>query len=408
MIKTSVKKRILLYLCILLVVIFFVYQIVIWMLNGVITTEATISYTVFDDITADAVFIRNEKLIEKSADGVYSYAVSNGEKVSSGGVIASIYGDSASAENQIKLNKLKNQRDELISLQNTGTSYFADIDLINAKVDADILYLLDIIYDSKGLDSLTEYSADLLYQLNKKQISTGYISNFNDLITKLDTEILNIESSLNPPVSSVFSPVSGYFVNKVDGYENNLSFDDLNNFSVSEYDTIDAIQPVDTAGYVGKVIIGDKWNAVCVVETSKAALINVGQEVKINIPQISVSDISADVVAINPDSSGEKSLIVIECDEISDNIVNLRFESISIHANHYSGLRISTDAIRVVDGVTGVYVIQENEARFKKIDIIFSSVDFVICKIEDKNNALILYDEVITEGSNLYDGKVIK
>ena len=391
-----------------MVVIFFVYQIIIWMLNGVITTEAAVSYTVFDEINADACFIRNERLIDKTTDGVYSYSVLNGEKVSNGGVIASIYSDSSSAEDQIKIKKLKEQRDELVSLQNTGTSYFADIDLVNAKIDADILKLIDFIHNSKDLDSLSQYSKDLLYQLNKKQISTGYITNFNDLITKLDNEISSLEAVLNPPVSTVFSPVSGYFVNQVDGYESKLNYEDLSSLSVSDFDKISNFEPAATDKYVGKVIIGDKWNTVCVVDSSKASLIKVGQEVVINIPQISVSDIKADVIAINPDSSGEKSLIVIECDEISDDIVNLRFESISIHANHYSGLRISTDAIRIVEGITGVYIINENEAKFKKIDIIFSSVDFVICKIEDKNNALILYDEVITEGSNLYDGKVIK
>lgn len=408
MLKSTVKKRIFAYLAVLLVVIFFVYQIIIWMLNDMITTEAVISYTVFDEISADAVFIRNEQIIEKSSEGVYNYSVLNGEKVKSGGLIASVYSDKDSAENDIKLNKLKQKKEELISLQNTGTNYFADIDLINAKIDSDILKIIDSVYYAKDLSSVSEIYEDLLIQFNKKQISTGHITNFNSIISELDTQISSLESSAVAPLSSVFSPISGYFVNAADGYENQLQFDDLTSLSVAEVNNFNNIKPVDTTNYIGKVIIGDKWNVACVVDSSKASMIKIGQEVLINIPQISLTDISAEVIAINYDDTQKKASLVLECNEISDDLVDLRFESISIHANHYSGLRISRESIRVLNGITGVYVVSKNEAKFKKINIIFSSVDFVICSIEDKNNALMLYDEVITEGTNLYDGKVIK
>ncbi|MGN1080851.1 MAG: HlyD family efflux transporter periplasmic adaptor subunit, partial [Acutalibacteraceae bacterium] len=120
----------------------------------------------------------------------------------------------------------------------------------------------------------------------------------------------------------------------------------------------------------------------------------------------SINDLSAKIEKIIDEE--EKAAVILSCDTMTDNLVILRSEAIEIHANSYSGLRVSTRAIRVVEGIQGVYVLNKNEADFKPVNIIFSTVDYVICSTTDDNNSFILYDEIITEGSNLYDGKVVK
>ena len=65
--------------------------------------------------------------------------------------------------------------------------------------------------------------------------------------------------------------------------------------------------------------------------------------------------------------------------------------------------------MRVVDGITGVYVISGVSARFKPIDIVYNDGGFVVAKTDNTNSsALTLYEELIVSGGDLYDGKVVK
>ena len=70
--------------------------------------------------------------------------------------------------------------------------------------------------------------------------------------------------------------------------------------------------------------------------------------------------------------------------------------------------------MRVVDGVQGVYVLTGNIVTFKRLDVIYTGDDYVISKkiydtVKDDNNIpyVKLYDEVIVEGKDLSDGKII-
>ena len=62
--------------------------------------------------------------------------------------------------------------------------------------------------------------------------------------------------------------------------------------------------------------------------------------------------------------------------------------------------------------VQGVYIKYAKEIMFKEISIIYSASNFVICSanpenIQTKYGAVRLYDDVVTQGADLYDGKII-
>ena len=405
MLNKIIKKRIGYAVIITVIAAFVVYQIVVCALNGVITTEVAVSYTVYDEITTEALFFRDEQLINKTDDGIYNYTVSNGEKVAKSGTIAEVYADEKSAEARIMTDELTEKMNSLQAIQSTGANYFADIDLINSNINSDLYGILDLT-DGRNLTGLSELSSDLIKQFNRKQINTGTVANFNDLISEISDEISNLSGYLTDPVSYVTSPESGFFVNYSDGYESIYTYDILDSVSVSELEGLFEAIPADSSSSVGKIITENKWYMAAVITSEEASYLKQGDSVTINIPQCSINDLSAKIEKIIDEE--EKAAVILSCDTMTDNLVILRSEAIEIHANSYSGLRVSTRAIRVVEGIQGVYVLNKNEADFKPVNIIFSTVDYVICSTTDDNNSLILYDEIITEGSNLYDGKVVK
>ena len=64
--------------------------------------------------------------------------------------------------------------------------------------------------------------------------------------------------------------------------------------------------------------------------------------------------------------------------------------------------------------VQGVYVLYGSEVQFKEISIVYAGNDYVLCDSSPTDGTLFsgetisLYDQIITEGDDLYDGKVIK
>ena len=86
----------------------------------------------------------------------------------------------------------------------------------------------------------------------------------------------------------------------------------------------------------------------------------------------------------------------------------MRSGPMTVIKSEYSGLMVSRKALRVVDSVRGVYVVNGMQINFVPVNIIYSAEDFYICeKQTDNDGVLKLYDSVVVKGKNLYDGKII-
>lgn len=73
----------------------------------------------------------------------------------------------------------------------------------------------------------------------------------------------------------------------------------------------------------------------------------------------------------------------------------------------YSGLVVNTEAVRIVDDVKGVYVDNGYMIKFKPIEVIYTGDGYMLCKVSEDKSGLVLYDEVVIGGRNLYDGKIV-
>ena len=66
-----------------------------------------------------------------------------------------------------------------------------------------------------------------------------------------------------------------------------------------------------------------------------------------------------------------------------------------------SGLQKTS--LRLIDGELGVYIKYGNLVKFKKVDIIYETDDYILSSAtEGSGSYLSLYDEIITSGKNLY------
>ena len=110
----------------------------------------------------------------------------------------------------------------------------------------------------------------------------------------------------------------------------------------------------------------------------------------------------------------DETVLILSSKIMDSDIARLRTEDVEIVINETDGIRVNKSAVRVIDGVQGVYVLTGNIVRFKKLDIIYTGEDYVISKMikediydENKVPYLKIYDAVILEGKDLKDGKLI-
>ena len=113
----------------------------------------------------------------------------------------------------------------------------------------------------------------------------------------------------------------------------------------------------------------------------------------------------------------DMTILVFSTKTLPESFDYSRSQTVELTRASYEGLRISTKALRVRDGVTGVYVVTGSRVTFKETEVIYTYGGHCICSIPSdpdypKENdiaysskkRLSLHDTVITEGNDIYDG----
>ena len=102
--------------------------------------------------------------------------------------------------------------------------------------------------------------------------------------------------------------------------------------------------------------------------------------------------------------------VALECRSINAQVLCLNYEEAEISLHTYQGIRIDRRALHIVNGQRGVYVKYGDLQRFRRITILYEDDTYILVPEGGKvgeDNELRLYDEVIVEGSNLQDGKLL-
>ena len=158
---------------------------------------------------------------------------------------------------------------------------------------------------------------------------------------------------------------------------------------------------------MGKLVDAFNWYLMCVIPYDKSGSLTEGQSIKVDLPNTAVGEITC-VVAYKGEKEGNKVPIILKCGIMNRDVANLRIEDIEIITSNYTGFRISNDAIYEVDGEKGVYILRGDIIQFRKVKILYSTQDYsIIEKVTDDSSYVKQYDTIITEGTDLYDGKVI-
>ena len=164
--------------------------------------------------------------------------------------------------------------------------------------------------------------------------------------------------------------------------------------------------PADTASF-GKSVTDFTWYYATIIPQESVEFFYVGAKVELAFMGSGEQTVPGKVVQLRAGEDG-RALAVIQSTSITADTVSHRTANVKISFRNYKGLRISQKALRILDGEKGVYVKSGYSVKFKKVDILYTGLDYYLCQIQyGSSDQLSLFDEVIVEGTDLYDGKPI-
>ncbi len=428
------KKEILKKIGIVAVVFAIVIYVVVTAVNAnmknsnELTTEIAVKYDYSESISADAVIVREETVVNNNiADGVEYYMVNDGDKVAVGSVVAKVFADETDA---LFYNKIQEIDEKIAVLESLNTPYdnVSTDSAVDAQIYLNICSLLDAVNngDFKDRDTSAE---NLVYSINQRQRIVGTVADFNPQIQTLQQEKTKYSDAGSNYIAEITAPKAGYFVANVDGYENVYDYDSVTELTVEDLSKVYVPESI-SENSIGKIVSGLDWFIVCKLSADDALSLSHSE----SYPEIifsSASDepVPVDLVALNQASKQSDAIAVFKCNYMNSNLSSLRNESVQIVINSFEGVRLSKDAlhddyVQVVDSegeptgetarVQGVYILHGSELLFREVSVIFAGSDFVIIDINPESailksdKTIIINDEVVIEGDDLYDGKIIK
>lgn len=425
------KKKIIFVLTLILVLVYVGYQIYVSNFAKVKTHPATYT-SLSDSIQTESFAVRDEALINNISDGIMSYLLEDGEKVSKDGVVAEIFSDYDDAKVQKEIKDIDKEIKNLRQLSYISNAYTNDPFAVNKQIETLIQKMVKDVNASNYSD-MPENKSNILYLMNEKQIITGKSAGFNSKVAELQNQRDMLYKTHGANIGKVLSPDSGYFVSKLDGYEKLVDFNSALSFFPDDVKYILNCEKRSdlNKNIVGKVIKGINWYIICTVSSDDAFKLYKGKNVNVTLPLVSTEKFNATVSAVNQHDKKSEAAIILTLNNMNNRLALVRNETVKIDIDTYNGLLVSKRSLHeevlkktsVDDNgneileekkVQGVYILRGKEIVFKQVVPIYSDNNYVICDQNPSSDKLFngetisLLDEVVTEGTNLYDGKIVK
>ena len=374
-----------------------------------IKTEIAVMYDEYETVDTTGLIVRSETLIPLTQQGFVYYIAENGSRVSKDGKIADLYTSQEAAVTRQQLRSLDDEIAQLQRIQEQGQNNRTNLDIINTqlyKAQASVIAQMS----QPHISQIDKLSADLLTLMNKQQITIGRTEGFDARLSALVSERSALAAKDSLPISAVYSPTAGYFVNTVDGLEAVINADTISSITTGQVRRAMETEPtIDRSAYIGKVVGSYEWYLVCVLPAEEMTRLPMDSTVRLRLPFVSNETIPVTVVAENRDRDGNMA-VVFRCDYMSADLSDIRLEQVQVLVKQHSGLRVPDEAVRFNEAQeSGVFVQEGNVIRFRRIRVAYHSEheDYSICEAVNEENYLQVYDDIVIEGKNLYDGKIV-
>lgn len=408
------------------------------------TTAMAYQDVLNDSVETTGMLVREEQALSGGAD-IMDVLPEEGERIAAGETIAILYQNSDALTRKKQLQALEQERDQLQYALNHGSSLNDTAKLEQQIIDS----ILALRAGTAGgdLSALESTALSLRTQVLQREFTYSASSDsaavLSETIAELNQEIANLETQVSGVTTSIYAPCSGLFSMLSDGLEATLTPASLETMTASEFKTISAQAGSNENTNVGKLITGDRWYFVTVVEPSTAKRLQPDDTITVAFSYDFTGEVSMLVERVGKEEDGGCILVLSSKRNLKD-VTLLRTQTVDLIFEQYTGIRVPKQALHMetitsTDSETGqpvqtqmigVYTVVGAQAEFKPVEIVREGSDYYLVTPSETARRYVIAendgvyylktpsatqslpilragDEIIVSSPDLYIGKVV-
>jgi len=384
----------------LLFLVLFLINVLPGLLIGRVETVLPVYDEYKEVITGQGLMIRDEKVYDNPYNGEVFRVALEGERVPFGYEVANVLSG-------VDLTGQKNKLVEIeksIALLQTGNAdnYSDTLSRLQLAVSIDDYYTA---HNLKG-----DLGKQLGFLVNNHLSSPEDISN---KINELEQERDILKSDIEKNVKRIYSSHSGIVSFEIDGYEELLDTNNLENFKPEYFDA-----PISDNNKKAAFKIVDGFDWILAVKSDFGSL-ETGNvyEVIIRVNPDEVYSLKVPLIQIKKDNSGV--LYFFKSNTLLGELYDVRHANVDIVKLKVDSLRIPKEIVRDNEGKTGVFIKEfYGVVRFRPIKIVGEDENFTYVEpgdsygyIEDEGGkrfkTINMYTKVLLDPDKFSEGEII-
>lgn len=379
------------------------------------TTPAYL-HTDYQIASGKAYLFREEQVLRTANAGVIDRFAENGEKIGRGSAVCEVwngYGDTTRAAAQIELDSLSRMISILEDSRVSAGTTLKKAQMIREEAEAIYARLRALLANGES-EELRTLSDTMLTLLNRYYaiLNTGGEERENMRQTLAALREARNALLRGDPYTVYNSDASGYYydASQVDGYEALFSLAELNALTVERFDELTAAPPLSQPGFaVGKMASGSRWYLAIGQDAAYAAHFEEGVRYAVRFPDNGGRELQMLCDRLVTGADG-RAVVILSTDEIPRDFVYLRAQRVEITVGSFVGYHVPDAAMRVQNGVEGVFIFEESTVRFRRVEVLYRGDGYCIVAEQGERGEdyLAQNDMMITAGDNLYEGRVYR
>ena len=324
----------------------------------------------------DAWVFRDEKVIPLSdgQSGTVIPSLRDGERVGKTAAVGSIY-PSVTKEHRAELDTVRSQIRILESQHSSSVG--GDLGIGEA--------MLDLTSSTKNgnLTSVHGISSKLAALVSLRTSDKGNAADVIEILKDKESQLL---SSFGSSSGTVYTPYSGWYYSSTDGYESVFTPEAVIGITPDGLDQLLATPPADASSAGGRIVCTYKWYIATVMNASDGSAFREGDTTTVELQGFS-EPVQLTVESV-VNGVNNRTAVVFSCATIPDGIDTGRHMTVEFTLSQVTGFGIPKEAVRIQDGITGVYTYNGVVVKFRKIEILAEYDDMYIAAIRDNIEAI--------------------
>lgn len=364
-----------------------------------------------ESMTFTAYMLKDEKVLTSYYTGGVLYHVKNAGRVNPGDVLADVYSDPID-ENVRKRAEALDLCIEILEKSLIKDNFTAGEPSKVTGELSQLYYEIMSAISSGNASIISSNYGELLTLLNKMYSYAGNGAAVKQMLEEYKAERAALAKLYTGYYITEKTEDSGYFFRESDGYESIYNSRNIDELTYDSFMEMTEMSPTSEKGF-GKIMLNYLWYLAVPTVKGVSDSYVIGETYDVSFPDADNRTLKMTLSDVIYDSTNAKSIMLFSCGVVDASFDYLRIQRVEIVSKNVSGFRVPATAVCEQNGVTGVYILKDGRATFRRITILNEGDGYYIVSAQYADGGgyyvyIELNDSIITDCKNMYEGKVIE